>query len=46
MKNYIKAGFGVTIGVALAEILIDSIVNWAKASAEKREAKSEKKSDE
>lgn len=46
MKNYIKAGFGVTIGVALAELLIGAVANLTRASAEKREAKSEKKSDE
>ena len=52
MKNYIKAGFGVTIGIALADLAIKAFNEIFKGVAkgmekdENEETESEEKSDE
>lgn len=46
MKDYIKAGFGITIGFALAEFVVKAVNAVVKAAAKTIENESEKKSDE
>lgn len=46
MKDYIKAGFGVTVGFALADLVIRGVAIVARAAAKAIENESEKKSDE